>query len=157
LNLGQPYWLWLIAAALLAIAELIAPGIFLIWIAAAAAGTALLTLVFGVSIAFQFALFALLAIGSVNAGRRWYARHPVATDDPLLNDRTARLVGRTFVLAAPIVHGEGRIKVGDGVWNCRGPDCESGQLVRIVGARGTCLMVEPEPAALAADERGAEE
>ncbi|MDB5692009.1 MAG: NfeD family protein [Alphaproteobacteria bacterium] len=148
MNSFEPHWLWLIAAAALGIAELIAPGLFLIWIAAAAAGTGLLTLVFGVGAAFQFALFTLLAIAAVYAGRRWYAAHPVATADPLLNDRAARLIGRTVTVAAPIVHGEGRVTVGDGVWNCRGPDCETGTRVRIVGAQGTCLLVEPEsPAA----------
>jgi inner membrane protein len=155
LSPGEAPWLWLIAAALLAIAELIAPGIFLIWIAAAAAGTGLLTLLFGAPIAFQFALFALLAIGSVNAGRRWYARHPVATSDPLLNDRTARLIGRTAILDVPIRNGDGRVRVGDGIWNCRGPDSEAGTQVRIVGAHGTCLDVEPEtdaPALAGPDE-----
>ncbi|MEA3002988.1 MAG: inner membrane protein [Sphingomonadales bacterium] len=146
----EPHWLWLIAAAALGIAELIAPGLFLIWIAAAAAGTGLLTMVFGVAIAFQFVLFALLAIACVYAGRRWYAAHPVATADPLLNDRGARLIGRTVTVVAPIAHGEGRVKVGDGVWNCRGPDSEAGTRVRIVGAQGTCLLVEPE--SLAAPE-----
>jgi membrane protein implicated in regulation of membrane protease activity len=138
-----PHWLWLIAAAALGIAELIAPGVFLIWIAAAAAGTGLLTLIFGVGVAFQFALFTLLAIASVLAGKRWYTANPVATSDPLLNDRGARLIGRTVTVAAPIAHGEGRVTVGDGVWNCRGPDCEAGTRVRIVGAQGTCLIVEP--------------
>ena len=140
----EPHWLWLIAAAALGIAELIFPGIFLIWIAAAAAGTGFLTLLFGVGAAFQFALFALLSIGSVYAGRRWYAAHPVATSDPLLNDRAARLVGRTVTVVAAIEHGEGRVKVGDSVWNCRGPDCAVGTRVRISGAQGTCLVVEPE-------------
>ena len=65
-----PHWLWLLAAVLLGIAELIVPGVFLIWIAAAAAGTGLLTLLFGVGVAFQFLLFALLSIASVYAGRR---------------------------------------------------------------------------------------
>lgn len=147
----EPHWLWLIAAAALGIAELIFPGIFLIWIAAAAAGTGLLTLLFGVGVPFQFALFALLSIGSVYAGRRWYAAHPVKTADPLLNDRAARLIGRTVTVASPIANGEGRVTVGDSVWNCRGPDCEVGTRVRIVGAQGTCLVVEP--LALAAEER----
>jgi membrane protein implicated in regulation of membrane protease activity len=140
----EPHWLWLIAAAALGIAELIVPGVFLIWIAAAAAGTGLLTLLFGVGVAFQFALFALLSIASVYAGRRWYAAHPVATSDPLLNNRAARLIGRTVTVVAAIEHGEGRVKVGDSVWNGRGPDCEAGRQVRIVGAQGTCLIVEPE-------------
>ena len=138
-----PHWLWLLAAVLLGIAELIVPGVFLIWIAAAAAGTGLLTLLFGVGVAFQFLLFALLSIASVYAGRRAYAANPVATADPLLNNRAARLVGRTVEVATPIVHGEGRVKVGDSVWNCTGPDCAAGTPVRIIGAQGTCLLVEP--------------
>jgi len=32
----EPQWAWLIAAAVLAVAELIVPGVFLIWLAAAA-------------------------------------------------------------------------------------------------------------------------
>lgn len=139
----EPHWLWLIVAAALGIAELIVPGVFLIWVAAAAAGTGLLTLMFGVGLAFQFALFALLSIGSVYAGRRWYAAHPVETSDPLLNNRAARLIGRTVTVASAIEHGEGRVKVGDSVWNCRGPDCAEGTRVRIAGAQGTCLVVEP--------------
>ena len=139
----EPHWLWLLAAAALGIAELLFPGIFLIWNAAAAAGTGLLTVLTGVGAAFQFALFALLSIGSVYAGRRWYAAHPVETTDPLLNNRAARLIGRTVTVVAAIEHGEGRVKVGDSVWNCRGPDCAVGMQVRITGAQGTCLVVEP--------------
>ncbi|HEY1605948.1 MAG TPA: NfeD family protein [Allosphingosinicella sp.] len=139
----EPHWLWLLAAALLGIAELLFPGVFLIWIAAAAAGTGLLTLLTGVGVAFQFVLFALLSILSIYVGRRWYAAHPVETTDPLLNNRAARLIGRTVIVAAPIEHGEGRVTVGDSVWNCRGPDCEAGMRVRITGAQGTCLVVEP--------------
>jgi membrane protein implicated in regulation of membrane protease activity len=35
------------------------------------------------------------------------------------------------------------VKVGDSVWSCRGPDCDEGTTVRITGADGTCLRVEP--------------
>jgi len=84
----------------------------------------------------------LLSIASVYAGRRWYAANPVATSDPLLNNRAARLIGKIVTTASPIEHGEGRVKVGDSVWNCSGPDCEAGTRVRIIGAQGTCLLVE---------------
>ena len=33
--------------------------------------------------------------------------------------------------------------LGDGVWNARGPDADVGAKVRVVGAEGTCLKVEP--------------
>jgi membrane protein implicated in regulation of membrane protease activity len=140
----EPHWWWLLAAAALALVELISPGIFSIWVAAAAAATGLAILAFDIPFAFQLALFALLALAAVYAGRHWYERNPVDTADPLLNDRTARLVGQTVPVVGAIRGGEGRVKVGDGVWPARGPDAEEGARVRIVGAEGACLKVEPD-------------
>ena len=139
----EPQWMWLLGAIFLGIAELIVPGVFLIWLAAAAAATGLLTLGFGIGLPFQFALFALLAIASVYLGRRWYIANPMPSADPMLNDRAARLIGRTVTVVGAIDNGEGRVKVGDGVWSCRGPDCAEGSRVRITGADGSCLKVEP--------------
>jgi len=138
------HWWWLLAAALLALVELIAPGIFSIWIAAAAAATGLAVMAFGLPFAFQLALFALLAMAAVYAGRHWYDRNPVDSADPMLNDRTARLVGQTVTVVDAIRGGQGRVKVGDGVWTARGPDAEEGARVRVTGAEGSCLRVEPE-------------
>ncbi|SFR98703.1 NfeD family protein [Sphingomonas jatrophae] len=141
---GLPdYWLWLIAAALLAIAEILVPGVFLIWLGMAAALVGLLTLALGFGVAVQFAIFAVAAIAAVYAGRRWVTRHPIETEDPLLNDRASRLLGRTVTVVAAIDRGEGRVRVGDSEWTARGPDAAVGAEVRIVGAVGTCLSVEP--------------
>lgn len=138
----DPHWWWLVAAILLAMAELVVPGAFLIWLAAAAALTGVAALVLGVPLAFQFALFALFSIGSVYFGRRWYG-DAVPSSDPLLNDRAARLIGETLVVVDAIENGRGRVKVGDGVWPARGPDADVGARVRVTGADGTCLKVEP--------------
>ena len=105
----EPHWLWMLAAILLGIAELIVPGVFLIWLAAAAAATGLLTLAFGIDLPFQFALFALVSIAAVYLGRRWYVNNPMPSADPLLNDRAARLTGRTVVVVGALVNGEGRV------------------------------------------------
>ena len=150
----EPHWLWLLGAIVLGIAELIVPGVFLIWLAAAAAITGFITLIFGLPMAFQFLLFALLALASVWFGRRWYTNNPVESSDPLLNDRAARLIGETLVLVAPIENGRGRVRVGDGVWQCKGPDAEEGTRVRVVGAEGSCLRVEPIAPKLLEDESG---
>jgi hypothetical protein len=139
----EPHWMWLLAAIVLGIAELVVPGVFLIWLAAAAAATGLITLAFGVGLPFQLAIFALVSIAAVYLGRRWYLANPMPSADPLLNDRAARLTGRTVVVTGAIVNGEGRVKVGDSVWSCRGPDCAEGSRVRITGADGSCLKVEP--------------
>jgi len=138
----EPHWVWLAAAALLGIAELAMPGVFLIWLAAAAALTGLAALIFGVPLAFQFILFALLSVGAVYFGRRWYVNNPVESSDPLLNDRTSRMIGQTVVVVTGIENGSGRVKIGDSVWNCRGPDCEAGARVRVTGGDGSCLLVE---------------
>jgi hypothetical protein len=150
----EPHWLWLLVAIVLGIAELVVPGVFLIWFAAAAAATGLATLAFGLPVAFQLVLFALFAIAAVYGGRMLYARNPAPTSDPLLNDRAARLHGETLVLAEAIENGRGRVRVGDGVWSCRGPDSPAGSRVRVVGADGSCLRVERiEPPALIEGER----
>jgi membrane protein implicated in regulation of membrane protease activity len=142
----EPHWMWLIAAALLAIAELIVPGVFLVWLAAAAAATGLITLATGVALPFQLLLFALTSIGAVYLGRLWYSNNPVPSSDPLLNDRGGRLIGKSVTVVTAIIGGEGRVKVGDSVWNCRGPDSEEGARVRIRRVEGTCLVVEKEGA-----------
>lgn len=147
MNLGglDAHWWWLLAAALLDILEVLVPGIFLIWIAAAAALVGLVAAIVPLTLPIQLALFGLLAIASVFGGRRYYERNPVGTSDPLLNDRTARLVGQTVEVVAAIENGEGRVKVGDSVWNARGPDAAAGTRVRVIGAQGTCLTVTPVP------------
>ena len=137
----DPHWLWLLAATILAIAELLVPGVFLIFLAAAAAVTGLATLVFGLPVAAQLLLFALLSVGALYSGRRWYVRNPLPSSDPFLNDRAARLRGETLVVVEAIENGRGRVKVGDSVWACRGPDCPAGSRVRVVGADGACLKV----------------
>lgn len=142
----EPEWWWLIGAALLGIAEIFVPGVFLIWLAAAAAITGFAALL-GIPLAFQFGLFALLSLAAVTFGRRWYAANPVASSDPLLNDRTARLIGETVTVVTAIEGGQGRVKVGDSVWSARGEDAAAGSRVRVTGAQGTCLLVETVPTA----------
>jgi membrane protein implicated in regulation of membrane protease activity len=142
LSLLQDHWGWLVFAALLGIAEVMIPGVFLIWISIAAAITGLLALALPIELPLQFLLFAGLSIAAVYAGRRWYVDNPVASTDPLLNDRTARLIGQTVTVVEPIISGEGRVKVGDSVWTATGPDAPAGNRMRITGADGTILRVE---------------
>ena len=142
----EPEWAWLILAALLAMAELVTPGMFLIWLALAAAGTGFVTLVTGIAFPAQILLFALFSLLSVLSAKRWFGGNPVESCDPLLNDRAARLVGKTVTVVAAIENGEGQVRVGDGVWPCRGPDVPVGTRVRVVGSDGTCLKVLAEPA-----------
>jgi inner membrane protein len=140
-----PYWWWLIAAVALGILELLAPGFFLVWMGVAAAVTGIIVALLPIPLPWQLGLFALLAFASVFAGRLYYARNPVPTSDPNLNARATRLIGRTVTVESAIENGAGRVRVGDGVWNARGPDAPAGASVVIVAADGTSLTVEAAP------------
>jgi membrane protein implicated in regulation of membrane protease activity len=137
---------WLIAAAVLGAAELLLPGVFLIFLAAAAAVTGAVVLLFPeLPVAAQLLSFGAWCTVTVLIGRRWYVDAPVASSDPMLNDRVARLIGQTVILTQAIEHGEGRARVGDSEWLVRGDDAPAGARVRVTGATGGALSVTPLP------------
>ena len=144
-EIGGPGGAWLIAAVALGIAELAAPGLFLVFlaIAAAATGVALLALP-ALPIAIQLVSFAAWSGLAVLVGRRWYGDYPVDSSDRLLNDRAARLVGTVVIVEAPIVDGVGRVKVGDGGWPARGPDAAIGERMRVVAVEDGIILVDRE-------------
>jgi len=135
---------WLIAALVLGIAELAAPGIFFVFLAIAAAvtGIALLALP-ELPIAVQLASFAVWSTVTVLIGRRWYRDYPVAGADPRLNDRSARVVGQIVIVETAIVDGRGRVLVGDGSWPARGDDAAAGTRVRITRVADGVADVTP--------------
>ncbi len=141
----DPQWLWLIGGVLLLIAELIAPGFFLVFIGAAAIATGIAALLLPLSLPLQFALFAILAVAAARiGGRRAYAMRYDYSSDPLLNDRAKRLLGKIVVATQPIDSHGGRVRVGDSEWSARGGPAAPGDRVRIVDIEGNCLKVDPE-------------
>ena len=136
--------LWLAAALVLAIMEIAAPGFFLIFVAAGAAVTGFAMLAMpGLHPVGQALLFAVFSGVAVMVGRRWYHRSTSTAGPSSLNDRTAKLIGRTVEVSDAIVGGEGRVRVGDGAWTAKGPDMPAGARVTITGATGSVLLVEP--------------
>ena len=141
----DPSWLWLIGGVVLLIAEVIAPGFFLMFVGAAAIATGLLALLLPVGVALQLALFAILALAIVRfGGRRAYASRYDYSSDPLLNNRIGQLIGRVVVVTEPVDANGGRVRVGDGDWSARGGPAAVGERVRIVDVDGNCLKVEAE-------------
>jgi membrane protein implicated in regulation of membrane protease activity len=141
----EPGWLWLIGGVVLLIAEIIAPGFFLVFIGGAAIVTGILALLLGVPVALQMAIFAVLAFLAARfGGRRAYASRYDYSADPLLNDRAARLLGKIVVVTQAVDSHGGRVRVGDSEWSARGTAAAVGDRVRIVDIDGNCLKVEPE-------------
>jgi membrane protein implicated in regulation of membrane protease activity len=137
----NPPLMWGVVALVLAAAELVVPGVFLVFLAIAAALTAVVELLVPMGGAFQLLIFSVLSALSVSAGRLWYLARPASSADPLLNDRAARLIGRNVVVAEAIVGGEGRVKVDDSSWPARGPDAPVGARLTIIEVDGAILIV----------------
>lgn len=145
---GAAGW-WLAAGGLLLLLELVVPGAFLMWIGVAALLTgAAALMVPDLPMLIQALMFAVLGGVSVYFGRRFAYSEYAESEDPLLNDRLARLLGETVTVAEPITAGRGRVTVGDSVWPARGPDLPVGTRAKVVGASNGVLVVEPLPAAL---------
>ena len=136
------HWLWMIAGAALAIAEMLVPGVFLIWIGAAAALTGVIALLLPIGVIAQFLIFAVASVAAIYAGRSYLSRNPIVSADPLLNDKSARLIGTIVTAVEPVDALQGRVKVGDGVWSARGADAATGDRLRVVGSEGGVLVVE---------------
>lgn len=133
-------WNWLIIAAALMILELLAPGIFLIWLGLAALLTGLLA--FAITLAWQGQIlaFAVFTVAAIPAWR-YFAKRKGNLDAPFLNARSEALVGREFTLEKPIVESVGTLRIDDTVWRVSGPDTPAGVRVRIVAADGASLTV----------------
>jgi membrane protein implicated in regulation of membrane protease activity len=137
------------SAFILLCLEIFAPGVFLLWIGIAAliVGSASLLLW---DAAFwtwqvQVLIFLVLSLASAYVGKKLVRDREQASDQPLLNNRGAQMIGRTATLAEPIREGRGRIKLGDTTWRVSGPDLPAGAQVRVIGAADTDLELVVEP------------
>ncbi len=138
------HWVWWIAAVILMILEVFAPGAIFLWMSISAVLVGLLLLLIpSMGIELQLLLFSVFSVVSVLVWRHYFGKREPLTDAPNLNQRNAQYVGRVFTLEQPIVNGYGKIRVDDSTWKIAGPDAPAGSQVRIVGADGTLLKAEP--------------
>ena len=136
------HWFWLSLGLLLGVAEMVAPGFFLMWLGLAALIVGGLDYFLPITVAYQVAMFAILSVLTVFAGKKFLHDNPIETEDAMLNDRGARLTGEIVTVVEAITNGHGRVKVGDSVWSARGFDAAIGSRVRVTGADGAVLLVE---------------
>ena len=137
------YWDWWAIAVFLLIVEVLAPGMFFLWMAQASLVTGMLLFFFpAMGWEIQLFIFSVLSVIGIAIARHFFKSHPTDSEQPLLNRRTAQYIGRVFTLYQPIVNGQGKIKVGDSTWKIRGVDCPAGTRVKVVGADSVVLLVE---------------
>jgi inner membrane protein len=140
-----PWWVWASGAALLAVAELHAPGAYLIWIALGAAVPAVVAAASDASLEAQLGSFAVASVLSCVGGYFVYRgrRHRQAP----LNQRDRSMIGSRGVVCEALVGGRGKVRLGDSVWLAEGPELASGTPVVVRGVRGLTVVVEASAAA----------
>ncbi|HVY56744.1 MAG TPA: NfeD family protein [Xanthobacteraceae bacterium] len=135
-------WNWFILGGLLLVAELTAPGAFLLWLGLAALLVGIISRFVDWSWQAQLVAFAVFAIAAIPLWRRLARKVERPSDQPFLNRRAESFVGEVFTLEKPIVAGVGTVGIGDTVWQVRGPDTPAGSRVRIASVDGPVLRVE---------------
>lgn len=137
-------WHWVVLGILLLIAEAMGAGGFLIGLAVAAFLQSVITFSFdAMSWDTQLMVFAFNAIVFTVIYWKFFRNFNEKTDSPEINNRAAHLIGRTVKIEEPIVHGEGRVQIGDSLWKIR---CEqelpAGTTIRVASTEGMVLFVE---------------
>jgi inner membrane protein len=153
---GIPWWVWIVAAGALALAEMALPGAYLMWIALGAAVTAVAAGATGMILEGQLAVFAIATSVSCLGGYFVYRALVPGIDrngDAPLNAPRRSMIGAHGTVCETFVNGCGKVRVGDTVWLADGPDLAEGSPVVVAGVRGTRLDVKrqqeddaPEPA-----------
>jgi membrane protein implicated in regulation of membrane protease activity len=140
----DPGLIWILVGLVLLGAEMLLPGVYLVWIGMAAIGTGLALLVFAVEFGVAVAVFLALLAGGIALGLRLRPKRGPAHR---VNAPAAGLAGRRGSVAA--VEGTGlRVRLGDSDWPARlagGAAMPAlGATVRVEAVDGTVLVVRPE-------------
>jgi len=140
---GIEFWHWWVLAAVLIVIEVLAPSTVFLWPGIAAGVVGIILFAFpGLGWEIQVLIFAVLSVVSVILWRAYARTRPTETDDPMLNLRAQRYVGREFVLEQPIVNGRGKLMVDGVIWKVEGEELGAGTRIRIADVDGVVLKVE---------------
>ncbi|MEI6095872.1 MAG: NfeD family protein [Gammaproteobacteria bacterium] len=136
------YWIGL--GALLFVVELLTGSGFLLFFGASAFIVAVLPLVLpNISLSTQVIAFSVLSVLDALCWKLILKhRRSRKSDKPFLNKRAEQLIGQNFTLQSAIIHGVGRVSIGDTIWqvSCN-EDLSSGTIVSVVGIEGAVLIV----------------
>ena len=128
--------IWLIAAAVLGVAELLTVtlALGLLAVAAVAAGVAGAA---GLGVPAELGVFAVVAAAGLGVIRPIAIRH--IKQPPPLRTGVAALVGRTAIVVEEVTGHAGRVRIGGEVWTSRAYD---ETLVIPVGAKVDVMQIE---------------
>jgi inner membrane protein len=135
-------WFWWIVAGALLLLELMTPGVFAMWLALAAVSVGITDYFVDLSWQLELMAFAGFSLVYVYLARPWYSKTNLQnSDQPNLNQRIYAFVGKSFVLAEPIVNGQGKLDIEGTRWDVLGPNLAKGVTVRVTAVEGMKLRV----------------
>jgi hypothetical protein len=103
----------------------------------------------GLSLTAQFVTMTVASVLSCLAGYFVYRHVDRRQPDAItLNQRDAMLVGERGVVCSDIVHGEGKVRLGDTVWLAEGPNLPTGTAVIVKSVHRSRVRVGPVAAAV---------
>ena len=141
-------WTWVAVGLLILGIEIMMPSTFLLWPGLSALAVGFITLILGTDAAIwpwqaQVLVFLILAVVFAVIGKRIMKNRKYNdSENPILNERGAQLIGQTAILADPITNGMGRVKIGDTTWRVKGDDTKAGSKVTVVDYDAGTLIVE---------------
>lgn len=128
---------WAVAAFGLAIAEILLPGVFLIFFAGGALVAAAVALAAD-SLVVQLGVFVVATLAALLAGNSVYRRYVAGKNGGQLD---LSPVGEPGMVEENIVNGRGKVRVRDISWLAAGPDLPKGTPIVVVASSGTLLNV----------------
>ena len=141
-------WTWVAIGLLILGIEIMMPSTLLLWPGLSALAVGFITLILGTDAAIwpwqaQVLVFLILAVVLAIIGKRIMKNRKYnESENPILNERGAQLIGQTAILADPISNGMGRVKIGDTTWRVKGDDTKAGAKVTVVDYDAGTLIVE---------------
>jgi inner membrane protein len=138
-------WHWLCFGILILLGELLGAGGFLLGIGASALVVSLLQFIFpGIAWYWQLVIFSVMSILLTLIYWKRFKQFNEKTEQPLLNSRIQNLIGRQVTLIKAIEHGQGKVQIEDALWSVSfTQNLPIGTIVKITGAEGMVLLVEP--------------
>jgi membrane protein implicated in regulation of membrane protease activity len=136
-------WHWLILGIVLVVAEIAAPGTFLLWPGLAAIIVGLLNAIIpSLPWTYSIVIWAILSVLTIVGFLFYRKKNPSNIISNTLNQRGSQYIGERYTLDKPIINGKGDMRVGDSVWKvvCT-QDLPAGSVVIVTALEGTSLRV----------------
>ncbi len=139
------FWYWLIAAIVMIILEMLIPAAYFLWMGISAFIVGLLLFMFpAMPLLVQITIFGALSVITLLLFKRYQRLNISTKDEPDLNRRGQKYIGRIVTLEEGIINGMGKIKVDDTFWKVKGDDLPAGTKVRILNMDGSMFNVAKE-------------